>query len=87
MFDFTDPSGIDPASAPAAPITCARLSTSTTSPTRVDVPWPSMRPAVAGDSPAFFQARSIASLWPTGFGAVMPLPRPSLEPPMPRSTA
>ena len=33
------------------------------------------------------QARSTASRWPTGLGAVMPLPLPSLEPPTPSSTA
>ena len=33
------------------------------------------------------QARSTASCWPTGLGAVMPLPLPSEEPPMPRITA
>ena len=38
------------------------LCTSTTSPTRVDVPWPSISVAVAGDRPAFCQARSMAQL-------------------------
>ena len=51
---------------------------------RVEVPCASI--SVAGrrvDSPACAQARSTASRWPTGLGAVMPLPLPSLEPPMP----
>ena len=63
------------------------LCTSTTSPTLVDVPWPSIKVAVAGDNPAFCQARSMANFWPIGLGAVMPFPLPSLDPPMPRSTA
>ena len=63
------------------------LSTSTTSPTLVEVPWPSMSVAVAGDRPAFSQARSMQIFCPIGLGAVMPLPLPSLDPPMPRSTA
>ncbi len=45
------------------------------------------RTTVAGSSPAMRQARSTASRWPIGFGAVMPLPLPSLEPAMPRITA
>ena len=54
---------------------------------RVDVPWPSMSVAVAGDKPAFCQARSTHNFCPIGLGAVMPLPLPSLAPAMPRSTA
>jgi hypothetical protein len=38
MFDFTDPSGIAPAGTPSAAKTSARASSSTTSPTAVDVP-------------------------------------------------
>ncbi len=45
-----------------------RLSTSTTSPTFVLVPCASTRVAVAGSRPASRQARSHASLCPTGFG-------------------
>ena len=55
------------------------LCASTTSPTRVDVPWPSISVAVAGDTPAFCQARSTQNFWPTGLGAVMPFPLPSLD--------
>ena len=43
MLDFTEPSAMRPGAAPASPNTAARLSTSTTSPTRVDVPCPSTR--------------------------------------------
>ena len=46
-----------------------------------------MSAAVAGSTAAACHARSIASRWPTGFGAVIPLPLPSLEPPKPSSTA
>ncbi len=67
--------------------TSAMLLTSTTSPTRVDVPCASTSEHTSGDSPALCQARATASRCPTGFGAVMPLPRPSLAPPMPRTTA
>ena len=67
--------------------TVERLSTSTTSPTLVLVPWASTRPQVAGSRPAFSHARATASRWPIGFGAVMPLPLPSDEPPIPRTTA
>ena len=63
------------------------LCASTTSPTRVEVPWPSISVPTVGDRPAFFQARSMQNFWPMGLGAVMPLPLPSLDPPMPRSTA
>ena len=45
----------------APPKTSARLSTSTTSPTVVLVPCASTRVAVAGSSPAFSQARWMAS--------------------------
>ena len=87
MFDLIDPSGMLPGgrshSANARPM----LSSSMTSPTRVDVPCPSMYDAAAGERPAFFQARSMAFLGPMGLGAVIPLPRPSLAPPMPRITA
>ena len=37
--------------------------------------------------PARCQARSMASFWPTGLGAVMPLPLPSLARRPPRMTA
>ena len=37
--------------------------------------------------PAFCQARSTQNFCPIGLGAVIPLPLPSLDPPMPRSTA
>ena len=87
MLDLTDPSGMLRGAAPAARSTSPSASTSTTSPTRVDVPWPSISDAVAGDSPALCQARSTASRWPIGLGAVIPLPRPSLAPPTPRTTA
>ena len=86
MLDLTEPRAIEPGRMPS-PNTAERLSTSTTSPTRVEVPCPSTRVAVRGESPAFFQARSIARRCPTGLGAVMPLPLPSLAPPIPRRTA
>ena len=57
------------------------------SPTLVEVPCASMAEAEAGFRAALSHARSTASRCPTGFGAVMPLPLPSLEPPRPRRTA
>ena len=87
MFDFTDPSGIEPTGTPSAPKTSVSASSSTTSPTAVDVPCPSTSEQVEGATPANRQARSTASRWPTGLGAVMPLPLPSLAPAMPSSTA
>ena len=87
MFDFTEPSATDPLGTPAAARTSPIAVASTTSPTRVLVPWASISEHWAGDSPADAQARSTAMRCPTGLGAVMPLPRPSLAPPMPRSTA
>ena len=71
----------------ALPNVVTRLSTSTTSPTRVLVPWASTRVAVAGSSSAASQARRTANCWPMGLGAVMPLPLPSLLPATPRMTA
>ena len=85
MLLFAEPRATEPFAAVLK--TVVRLSTSTTSPTFVLVPWASTRPQVAGSSPAFSQARAIASCWPIGFGAVMPLPLPSEEPPRPRTTA
>jgi len=82
---LAEPRAIEPFGAP--PKTEARLSTSTTSPTFVLVPWASTRVAVAGSSPASFQARSTASRCPVGFGAVIPFPFPSLDAPTPRMTA
>ena len=64
-----------------------RLLSSTASPTLVEVPWPSIRVHSAGDTPALRQARSIAKRCPTGLGAVIPLPLPSLALPTPRTTA
>ena len=87
MFDLTEPSAIDPYGAPAPPKTSVIACASTTSPTAVDVPCPSISVAVAGESPAARQARSMARRGPIGFGAVMPLPLPSLDPAMPRMTA
>ena len=87
MLDLTEPSATDPCGIPLPPKTAVRLSSSEASPTRVDVPCPSMRETVAGSTPALCQARAIASRCPTGFGAVIPLPLPSLEPPIPSSTA
>ena len=87
MLDFTEPRAIERGAAPAAPKTAVRLASSEASPTRVEVPWASTAPAVAGSAPARSQARSTASCWPTGLGAVMPLPLPSDEPPTPRMTA
>ena len=87
MFDFTEPRATEPGGSDAPAKVSARLCTSTTSPTRVEVPCPSTSTPGIGVRPALFQARSIASFWPTGFGAVIPLPRPSLAPPIPRSTA
>ena len=87
IFDLTEPSATEPTGKWKLLSTSAMLCTSTTSPTRVDVPWPSINVPAVGDTPAFRQARSTASFWPTGLGAVMPFPFPSLEPAMPRSTA
>ena len=85
MLDFTDPRAIEPGSAPVK--TSLRLLSSAASPTRVDVPCASTADAAAGFSPASPQARSTARRWPTGLGAVMPLPLPSLDPATPSSTA
>ena len=87
MLDLTDPSAIEPGSAPEPPKTSPRLASSLASPTRVEVPCASTAEAAVGFRPAFAQARSTASRCPTGFGAVIPLPFPSLEPPRPRRTA
>ena len=87
MFDFTEPSAIDPGGTCASEKASIRLFSSTASPTLVEVPWPSMRVHSAGDSPAFRHARSTAKRCPTGLGAVMPLPLPSLALPTPRTTA
>ena len=87
MFDFTEPSAIEPGARPAPANASPRLFNSTWSPTAVEVPWPSISEHSAGDTPALLHARSIASFWPIGFGAVMPLPLPSLDPAMPRTTA
>jgi hypothetical protein len=77
MLLLADPSPMLWRAAP--PKTLVRLSTSTTSPTLVLVPCASTSVAVAGSRPAFSQARDAASTWPCGFGAVMPLPLPSLD--------
>ncbi len=67
-------------SLPCSASTAAMLSTSTTSPTLVEVPWPSNSVAVAGESPGVRPRRARwRSSGPTGLGAVMPLPLPSLE--------
>ena len=87
MLDLTEPSATPRTGAPAAPNTAVRLSSSVASPTRVEVPCASMAETVAGSTPACSQARCTARRWPIGLGAVMPLPLPSLEPPMPRMTA
>ena len=87
MFDFTEPSATVPGASCAPAKASIRLPTSTTSPTRVEVPWPSTRPQRSGDRPELRHARSTARRWPTGLGAVMPLPLPSLAPPIPRTTA
>ena len=86
MFDLTEPSAMLCAGAPAAPKTSVRLWSSVASPTRVDVPCASTEVTEAGSSPATSQARWTARRCPIGFGAVMPLPFPSLEPAMPRMT-
>jgi hypothetical protein len=87
MFDFTEPSAMDPGAAPAFPNTFVMLSSSAASPTRVDVPCASIADALAGSTPACCHAPSTANRCPTGFGAVMPLPLPSLDPAAPSSTA
>ncbi len=87
MFDLTEPRAIEAVGRPAPRKASCIVSTSTTSPTLVDVPWPSTRSPGAGDSPARAQARVIANFCPAGLGAVMPFPLPSLDPPIPRITA
>src|SRR5208282_1692055 len=69
-FDFTEPSATDPAGRSNVLSTSTMLCASTASPTLVEVPWPSIIVAVAGDTPAISQARSIQSFWPIGLGAV-----------------
>ncbi len=86
MLDLTEPSAIWPGLAPAPPKTSDSDSSSAASPTRVDVPCASMAVTVAGSRPERSQARRTASCWPTGLGAVMPLPLPSEEPPTARMT-
>ncbi len=87
MFDLTEPSATEPGARPAPANASPRLVTSTTSPTRVDVPWPSTSEQADGARPDLAQARCTASFCPIGLGAVMPLPLPSLDPAMPRITA
>ena len=87
ILDFTEPNIRLPFGNPRLPNTACKLSTSAMSPTRVDVPCPSIIPTLAGFNPAFCQARSMARRCPNGFGAVIPLPRPSLLPPTERITA
>ena len=87
MLDLTDPSAIDPGAICEPENASVSAPSSTASPTRVEVPWPSISEQSAGDSPAFCHARSTANRWPMGFGAVMPLPLPSLALPTPRTTA
>ena len=86
MFDLTEPSAIDPGFTPCAANTSESACTSTTSPTRVEVPCPSTREHVEGESRALSHARWTASFCPAEFGAVMPFPFPSLDPPTPRIT-
>lgn len=73
MLDLTEPNAIDPGLLTKLPNTSCRHCNSTASPTEVEVPWPSIREAVAGEMPAFSQALFTASLCPTGLGAVMVL--------------
>ena len=87
MFDLTEPSAIDPGVRCAPAKASISAFSSTASPTRVEVPWPSISVHSAGERPALRQARSTAKRWPTGLGAVMPLPLPSLALPTPRTTA
>jgi len=86
-LDLTEPKAMLPAWISNFPKISFKLFTSTTSPTLVEVPCPSIKPALAGETPAAFQARSTARCCPKGLGAVMPLPRPSLLAPTPRMTA
>src|SRR5450755_974654 len=55
MFDFTEPSAMEPGATPEPPKTALRLSSSEASPTRVDVPCASMKEAVDGSAPALRQ--------------------------------
>ena len=55
MLDLTDPSATDPGRNCAPANASTRLPTSTTSPTRVDVPWPSISVHSSGESPALCQ--------------------------------
>ena len=87
MFDLTEPSAIDPGATWLPEKASMRVLSSTASPTLVEVPWPSIRVHSAGETPALRQARSTAKRCPTGLGAVIPLPLPSLALPTPRTTA
>ncbi len=60
MLDFTDPSGIEPAGSPEPWKAARSVSTSTTSPTLVEVPCPSIKSPGAGAMPAFSHARVTA---------------------------
>src|ERR1017187_9327225 len=68
MFDLTEPSATEWVGRCSLLSRSAMHCASTTSPTRVEVPCPSIRVAVAGDRPAFCQARSRQNFWPTGCG-------------------
>ena len=61
MFDLAEPIATDPGRKSAPPNASPMLVTSTTSPTRVDVPWHSIIPHDAGDRPALRHARCTAS--------------------------
>ncbi len=87
MLDLTEPRAMDPGATPWAAKISSRAPSSVASPTRVDVPCASSIPMEPGSTPALRHARLTASFWPTGLGAVMPLPLPSDEPPIPRMTA
>ena len=87
MLDLTEPRAMDPGATPCEAKISSRALSSVASPTRVEVPCASSIPIDPGSAPAFSQARLTASFWPTGLGAVMPLPFPSEDPPIPRMTA
>ena len=87
IIDLIDPMAQLSGAASAAPKTRESAATSAPSPATVPVPCASISPTLAGEIPAAAYARSSTRIWPSGRGAVSPLPRPSLDPATDRITA